>query len=410
MRRAGRARWLVAALSWALVLVAVAPAPSGAQDSDRLRGYFDIRGGESNPLVKADDHVGFSLGANLGLHLGAELSADFYDLPLNASGFGKIGEYGVGVIAPLVRFRYPLFGNRLVPYVLGGAGVAIGQFNDRKPRGFGLSVDADTSVPVGVVGGGIEYFVADNIAVGLEGRYIAAGDQSFEVQGTRQKQNISTGLFTLGLRMFYPELMPAPLAESDSSPPVRFYFGVKAGGAVLTDSQIFPGTGTTPEPAAYGGTINQMFGVAGGVNWGRYFGVELSLEGFETNLTLSGLPAIGEYAVYAAIPQFRLRYPLMDGKLQPYVLGGVGVGYAEFNDAKPPSANVRVTGTDNYTLAASLGAGVDYFVMRNIAVALETKFLTVRDQSIAFNDGPTQKGNINAFLFSLGLRVFLGQL
>jgi opacity protein-like surface antigen len=136
----------------------------------------------------------------------------------------------------------------------------------------------------------------------------------------------------------------------------------------------------------------------------------VSLEGFETRLTVPGVGSIGEYAVYAALPQFRLRYPVMDGKLQPYVLGGVGIGYAEFNDRKPPGANVKVTGDQDYTLAASLGAGLDYFLMRNIAVAFETKFLTVRDQSIRINDGPTQKGNINAFLFSLGLRIFLGEL
>jgi opacity protein-like surface antigen len=191
---------------------------------------------------------------------------------------------------------------------------------------------------------------------------------------------------------------------------VRFYFGVRAGGAVLLDDQIFPTLGTTPEPPAYGGTVNTMFGVAGGVNWGRYWGAEVSLEGFETQLTIPGLGTIGEYAVYAALPQFRFRYPFMNGVLQPYVLGGVGIGYAEFNDRKPHGANVTVSGTENYTLAASVGAGVDYFVMRNIAVALETKFVTVRDQSIKINDGPTQKGNINAFFFSLGLRIFLGEL
>jgi opacity protein-like surface antigen len=71
---------------------------------------------------------------------------------------------------------------------------------------------------------------------------------------------------------------------------------------------------------------------------------------------------------------------------------------------------VQVSGTEDYTLAASVGAGVDYFIMRNIALAFETKFVTVRDQSIKINDGPTQKGNINAFFFSLGLRIFLGEL
>jgi opacity protein-like surface antigen len=406
-----RGRAIVAALCWALALPAVWPTASRAEDSDRVRYYLGLRGGESNPAVKAEDVVGFSLGANLNRYFGLELSGDLFEIPLDATGIGEIGEYGVLALAPLLRLRYPLFKDRLVPYFLAGAGVGIGQFNDRKPKGFGLPVtDVDKAVPIGVVGAGIEYYVADNIAIGLEGRYIAAGDQTFVVSGTKEKQNISSALVTVGLRLLYPELSPRPMAESESSTPTRFYFGVRLGGAVLLDDQIFPGVEADPEPPAYGGTVNTMYGVAAGVNWGRYWGAEVSLEGFETRLTLPGVGSIGEYAVYAALPQFRLRYPLMDGKLQPYVLGGVGIGYAEFNDRKPAGANVRVSGTEDYTLAASLGAGVDYFLMRNIAVAFETKFLTVRDQSIRINDGPTQKGNINAFLFSLGLRIFLGEL
>lgn len=410
MRGPARLGPVAAALAAALALVALAAAPGNAEDSDRVRYYLDIRGGESNPAVQAEDHVGFSLGVNFGLHLGAELATDLYEIKLRTPGIGQIGEYGVIAVAPQFRVRYPLFGRRLVPYAFAGAGVAIGQFNDRKPPGFGLSVDADKAVPIGVVGAGIEYFVADNIAVGLEGKYLAAGDQSYTVNGVKETQNISTGLFTLGLRMFYPELVERPPAESEASPPVRFYFGVRVGGAVLLDDQIFPGLGTAPEPPAYGGTVNTMYGVAAGVNWGRYWGAEVSLEGFETMLTVPGVGSLGEYAVYAAIPQFRFRYPLLNGALQPYVLGGVGIGYGEFNDRKPAGATVQVSGDQAYTLAASLGAGVDYFLMRNIALAFETKFLTVRDQTIKINDGPTQKGNINAFLFSLGLRIFLGEL
>jgi opacity protein-like surface antigen len=392
-------RTLVAAIACALAVVGIAPAPGRAEDSDRVRYYLDLRFGESNPLVKAEDHVGFSLGVNLGLHLGMELSADIYELKLRTPGIGQIGEYGVAAVAPQLRLRYPLLHRRLVPYVLAGAGVAFGEFNDRKSRAFGLPVDANATVPIGVVGAGIEYFIADNLAVGLQARYIAAGDQTYEVQGSRHTQNISTPLITAGVRMFYPELHPKPLAESEASPPVRLYFGVRMGGAVLTESDIFPGVGTTPEPPAYGG-----------INWGRYLGAELSLEGFETNLTLPGLGAIGEYAVYTVLPQLRLRYPLAKGALQPYVLGGVGVGYAEFNDRKRPRSIASISHDQQYSLAASVGAGLDYFFVRNIAAALESKFVTVRDQSIRINAGPTQHGDINAFLFSLGLRIFLGEL
>src|SRR5262245_6689985 len=174
MRAPRRATSLFATLGVALAIVVTAPTPGRAEDSDRVRYYLDIRVGESNPLVKAEDHSGLSLGVNFDLHLGAELSTDLYELKLKTPGIGQIGEYGVIAIAPQFRVRYPLFDRRLVPYALAGVGVALGQFNDRKPSAFGLSVDADAVVPIGVVGGGIEYFFADNIALGVEGKYIAA--------------------------------------------------------------------------------------------------------------------------------------------------------------------------------------------------------------------------------------------
>jgi hypothetical protein len=45
-----------------------------------------------------------------------------------------LAESGGVALAPQVRLRNPLFHNRLVTYVVGGADMAFTDFNDRKPR------------------------------------------------------------------------------------------------------------------------------------------------------------------------------------------------------------------------------------------------------------------------------------
>ena len=323
---------------------------------------------DTNPATGVHDLFGFSLGANLNRYFGVELSGDRYEVFPDVSPFGTIGEYGVFALIPQVRVRYPVFEDKLVPYFVGGVGAAFTQFNDRKPPGFGLSIQDQSSTVVAATAGlGIEYFVADNIAVGIEGRYLFAPDPTLVVQGNREKVKIAAPLFTFGIRMFYPELHPAPMAEARADVPTRFYIGARAGGAVILNSELIPGLEAKPTNNAIGGVLSKNFGVSGGFNFGRYFGLEVALDGYEVNMDQSDLGEIGEYAVYTAIPYLRLRYPLIGDRLQPYVLGGFGYGYTEFNDRKPPGANLSIVAKSS-SWAMGFGAGIEYFVTSNIAL------------------------------------------
>ena len=314
-----------------------------AEDSDRFRPYVGLRFFDTNPATGVHDLFGFSLGANLNRYFGVELSGDRYEVFPDISPYGTIGEYGVFALIPQVRVRYPVFEDKLVPYIIGGVGAAFTQFNDRKPRGFGLSIqDQSSTVVAGTAGLGIEYFIADNIAVGIEAKYLFAPDPTLVVQGNREKVKISAPLFTFGMRMFYPELTPAPMAEAREHVPTRLYVGVRAGGAVILNSELIPGLEAEPTNNAIGGALTKYFGVSGGFNFGRYLGLEIALDGYEVNLDLSGAGNIGEYAVYTAIPYVRLRYPMAGDRLQPYLLGGFGYGYTEFNDRKPPGENLSI--------------------------------------------------------------------
>ena len=70
--------------------------------------------------------------------------------------------------------------------------------------------------------------------------------------------------------------------------------------------------------------VHDLLGASVGVNVNRYWGFELAAEGFERRLRLDG-KALGEYLLLPLVPQVRVRYPLLGGRLTPYALAGVGV-------------------------------------------------------------------------------------
>lgn len=386
--------------------------PSGASAGEEpaTRVYLTVRYGGTVPGLRADDSAGLSLGVDLGRFLSVELAADFYELVAEVPRVGTVGEYGVMALAPQLRVRYPLFGGQLAPYLLAGVGIGVGQFNDRKPPGFGLAIHAgDDVTPLGVVGGGIEYFLADNLALGLQVAYVISGAQTIEVQGRRHPVELETLLATASLRVLYPEREPRPAGPPRGFLPARVYLGVRIGGAVPTRKEVFSGLESRPEAPAWGGTLNQVFGVAVGADLGRYLGFELPLEGYEMNLAMPGRPALGEYALYPIIPLVRLRSAWLDEKLELYGLGGGGITYGEFNDGKPAGASLEIRGRD-WTVAGALGVGLEYFVTSNVAIGLEAKYVASRGHHLRIDGRPVGGAVLDSVLVSFGLRAFLGEL
>jgi opacity protein-like surface antigen len=376
-----------------------------ARDGDEPRAYLGLRGFGSNPGTDVHDYWGASLGGNFNRYLGAELSADVFERKLDIEG-RSTGEYGIIAIVPQIRLRYPLFEGRLTPYLVAGAGVAFGEFNDRKAGTSGKSVDADRTMPVGTVGGGIEYFIADTVAVGVEVKYLIAGSQDIRIDGVSHSNPIDSLFVSFGLRLFYPESPTAPPLQLQDGPLRRLYFAIRLGGAIVTNPHISSEIEVQPEPPAIG-PLNQYFGGAFGLDFGRYFGVEVTFEGYEANLEVKGVGSVTEYAVYAIVPQARLRYPLIDGRLVPYLLAGVGGAIGELNDPKPKGAEVRPQGSSGLGLAVAVGGGLEYLVTRNVAVGLEAKYLYTRGITLKLPGGQTHEANLSPVLLSLGLRVYL---
>jgi opacity protein-like surface antigen len=393
----------------ALALGAASTAPAWAQDSDRVRYYLHLRGQDSNPWTGVHDHWGLSLGANLGRYWGLELSADTFER--RVEGLGRtLGEYGVVALVPQLRLRYPFLDNRLVPYLVGGVGVAFTHFNDRKPRTPpDQRVDikgTDQSLVVGTIGAGIEYYFADNLAVGAEVKYLIADDTTLRLDGAAHSQQVASLFTTLGLRLLVPEHRPRPPVVPGEPSPYRLYFGFRVGAAVATDTDAFSNVTIRPEPPAYFGSGNQFFGAALGMDIGRYLGVELAFEAYEVILANDALGSLAEVAVLDIIPQLRVRYPLLGGRLVPYAIGGVGVGYAERNDRKQAAVGLDID-TSTWGLAAAVGAGIEYFVASNIAFGLETRYLTNRFHTVRIGGGPESSGHYDVVTVALTLRVIL---
>jgi opacity protein-like surface antigen len=189
------------------------------------------------------------------------------------------------------------------------------------------------------------------------------------------------------------------LSHAQDTDDIRGYLGVRLGITAAYDTDIGGGLSATPN--------EQVLGVSLGVNLGRYLGVEIAGDGWERNMRLGGR-TIGEFAMYTGMPTVRARYPLLEGRLTPYALAGVGVGYTEFNDRKRPGFGVNVGGS-SWGVVGALGVGVEYFVANNIAVGIEAKYVLSRGQEVRVN-GRQQSLDLDTLLATAGIRLFFPEV
>jgi opacity protein-like surface antigen len=374
--------------------------PAWAEDSAQRRYYLQVRYGDIIPgISEATDVIGVSVGANLGRYFGIEFALDDYDVKVE-----DLSELGVIGLVPQVRLRYPLLGDRLTPYVAGGVGLSVTQANDqRRPVSW---PDGKTAVhPAGTLAGGVEYFIADNIAVGVEGKYLFSGDVAYTSADASGTANSSAGFLAIALRVFYPELHTDENAAAARAAAARFYLGLPIGAALLVDNEPFPGIHATPEQPIFDSNFAPLFGLAVGATIGRYAAIEIELENYELSLTSSDVGKLGEYAVFPLTLQPRLRYPLLEDRLELSAMAGVGAELAEINDRSKQGA--PPVDADDVAVIGIFGVGVDYFPLNNVSIGAEAQYIVSRGHGLKLEGGPQLRGNLDAFVLSIGLRVFL---
>jgi len=387
--------------------------PGHAQETNDTLGYLGFRLGIAS-LVKKEPAPGIIMdrpeqltgiyaGFNINRYLGVELTVDRWETSLERGDRRKIGEYGFIALIPHVRLRYPLLDGRLVPYMVAGVGVTENEFNDRKVPAIGLHLKGRDTEVVGSVGVGLEYFIARNIAFGGDVRYIISRGHEITVGDRTQDLSLDALLIAGGFRLIFPDPETATKPAVDPGDAKRPYIALRIGGAMPLHSRIASGLETEPQYVAVG-DFDPLLAVDVGMNFSKYLGVEVALEGYSPILAIPGLGKIGEYGLYMAIPNVRVRYPLLHGKVAVYGLAGVGVGFAEFKDRKPHGSGLSIHASD-FAPIASVAAGFDYFVASNIAIGFETKYIYSRDHEFRLN-GRSQHVNLDSLFLSGGVRMF----
>lgn len=194
----------------------------------------------------------------------------------------------------------------------------------------------------------------------------------------------------------------AAAAEANLTPAspqrTRGYFSLRYGRAFFPDNAIAPGFEIAD------GAGQELFAAQLGFNWGRYLGLELAADFYESDIDATGRGKVVEYTVYEIIPQVRLRYPLLNDRLTPYVIGGVGVGFTESSDRTLLGTDPRLQfGGQDTSVVYTLGGGLEYFIADNIAIGVEMKY--VFHDAFAEVKGAPIEADLDALLTSVGLRL-----
>jgi hypothetical protein len=235
-------------------------------------------------------------------------------------------------------------------------------------------------------------------------KYLLGGDQEYRIDGVAGDFSVDAPLTMLSIRVLGPQLRPQEFADLQPTPPTRLYFGPRIGGALPADRSIGPGLRWTPEPNSLG-DWNQAFGLFFGASFGPHFALELSGEVMEGRLEVDGYGTIGEIGTYNLMPLARWRFPLRGGRVAPYAVAGVGLALSEFNDRREAGADVDV---DESTtgLAATVGGGVEWFALPNLAAFAEARYVFHRGTSIRLDGGPERDMDLDSINLQLGVRIF----
>jgi hypothetical protein len=251
----------------------------------------------------------------------------------------------------------------------------------------------------------VEYFIDDNVAFGIEGKYLWIDSINGSVDNRSVPVDLSSPLFTFGLRVFFDENHPQPLITADKPAPWRLYAGLRLGGGVFTDNELIPGVTLTRESCGVG-SVNQAGELLLGMDFRDGWGIELASECVEPNITAQNLGTIGEYSTYTVIPYLRLRHPLDGGRWQPYFVAGMGISYAEFNDAKPPAKGLIID-ANGFEPAAGVGGGIEYFITRNFSWNLDVRWLHTWGHEVRIGNTMQGTGDLSTLVFGVGYRVYL---
>lgn len=353
----------------------------------------------ANPSQYPFPDIGF--GVNFGPHWGIELTLDYTETHVGIPGVtARVGEYATWALTPQIRYRYPFFDGRLVPYVLGGVGVGFGGFNDRNAAHDDIQIGAsDNTTMITTLGVGLEYYFYNNLAVGIEAKRITGFDADITYNGQPYKIDMNQTFLTGGLRIMLDDPGDsngfAPFSTQGVWP--RPYVLFSTGTAFFTNPDSHPVL-TIDSPKRV------FFGSAAGVDLNRHWSLEMSFDYWEPALKVAGLGEVAEYALWTILGNVRYRVPLMNGRLEPYLIAGTGIGYAQVNDRRIRAVNYPLQSGTFTSIVGSAGVGIDYFLNPNVAIGLQSKYVFLFDNDLTAGNVSGTLDN-NTILTQATLRI-----
>lgn len=405
------------AVAWAAVpaLVLLAAAGARAAELPDIRPYVHPHFGPENSAYHYTDPdsgavglespsqehaLGASIGADIGRHWGLEFDLDYVKTDLLEADGSKAGDYSTASVLGQVRYRYPLMQGRLVPYLLAGGGFGFGEFSGRED--FTFPVNAHDWAPLGVVGAGTDYFIEDNLALTLQARYFFGFEPEVVVGGVPQSITADAVGASVGLRVYLDSLGHGARADRSApavdSPERRFYIALRGGQAFFTDPDNLPGLRLDVKSGLLGN-------VALGANLSRHWGAEVALEYTRAQISSPTQGRVSGYPVGTIEGLLRFRYPILGGRVSPYLLAGAGAAFGESGDPDQPLAVTGFSAERDWSPIVAYGGGVEYFIEDNVAVGVEVKRIGLFETTVKQNGVPMTLAP-EFVSVSAGLRIF----
>jgi opacity protein-like surface antigen len=384
-------------------------AGTGFFDLGWARLYVGVRIGVSIPTEPLADGLDLgrgdlydaSIGVNLGRFIGAELGMSLWEYGISSDELGGFGEWSAYTFIPSLRLRYPLLRDRLVPYVVGGVGFGYAELNDKTTD---RVAGAAEPALAGSIGGGLVYFIARNLALGIDAKYQFL-DREIAIDGQAVDASTRVLLFSGGLRAFFPETPAVGFEGVEWREPEPFglrpYLSFRFGGRFYASDDF--GEGALKSGANQEQTNSGSVGL--GIN--RYLAFEIAVETHDTEVQSDpGGVKLAEYGTWNVLPSVMGRYPVAGGKLVPY--GSLGFGFIK-SDVNDRTLNNGVDGPfvagGGWGPMWGAGLGLDFFIAENLTLILETKYVNGRSEAEV--DGSEVEVDMSSVLISVGFRVFV---
>lgn len=416
-----RARRLAACL--AVAFLSLAPAAHAQDATGELPGihpFFALRtsivpggafmdkssqGSLTLESPSGQQFAAIAAGFDWGRYWGFEFNIDRFESDISSPLYGKLADYDIWTGMANLRLRYPIPELRLQPYAILGAGLSLAESNDRNVLNAGIPFGSSLSTsPVVGIGAGVDYFLASNVAFGLEVKHRAFARSTVQFQGGNEQLNLDSTTFSLGLRMYLDggpgvaaEPVPAkPAADSDE---LRGYLALRTGAGFVPD-------GSTDIGVSAQNWSTWLGSFALGANFNKYLGLEFAADYTPgADLTAAPYGDVAKYAYWTMLVQGRFRYPVFNDRLSPYLLLGGGIGMAEVNKRKISVAQYPLQGGTDTVPVGAVGAGFDYFIAHNMSVGLEAKHIVPFRPEITVGN-QTSKVDLDPVYLTVGVRLY----